>query len=68
MGPRAAQPRESARQLTAHSRSISEKQRIIAENGTVVLDSLPENDEAAGELLELLVDCGLKAVRAPASS
>ncbi|KAI0753151.1 hypothetical protein C8Q80DRAFT_1097241 [Daedaleopsis nitida] len=35
---------------------LSEKQRIIAERGKVVVDSLPENDEACGELLMSLVD------------
>lgn len=36
---------------------ISEKRKIIEENGKKVIDSMPENDDAAGELLELLVDC-----------
>ena len=35
---------------------INEKQRVIEEQGTNVIDSLPENDEACGELLEILVD------------
>ena len=35
---------------------IDEKQRVIDEQGTNVIDSLPENDEACGELLEILVD------------
>jgi hypothetical protein len=38
-------------------RYLSEKARIIAEEGDEVVQSYPENDEAAGELLELLVDC-----------
>jgi hypothetical protein len=38
-------------------RYLSEKARIIAEQGNEVVASYPENDEAAGELLELLVDC-----------
>lgn len=32
------------------------KKAVIAEHGPKVLNSLPENDEAAGELLETLVD------------
>jgi hypothetical protein len=39
------------------NRYLSEKERIIAEQGDEVVQSYPENDEAAGELLELLVDC-----------
>ena len=35
---------------------IDEKQRVIEEQGPNVIDSLPENDEACGELLEILVD------------
>ncbi|OJT10571.1 hypothetical protein TRAPUB_12907 [Trametes pubescens] len=35
---------------------IDEKARVIAEQGKKVVDSLPENDEACGELLELLAD------------
>ncbi|KAI0359575.1 hypothetical protein OH77DRAFT_1395578 [Trametes cingulata] len=35
---------------------IDEKARVIAEQGKNVIDSLPENDEACGELLELLAD------------
>ncbi|KAI0369011.1 hypothetical protein BV20DRAFT_947094 [Pilatotrama ljubarskyi] len=35
---------------------IDEKARVIAEQGKKVIDSLPENDEACGELLELLTD------------
>jgi hypothetical protein len=38
-------------------RYLSEKARIIAEQGDEVVSSYPENDEAAGELLEILVDC-----------
>lgn len=32
------------------------KKRVIEQQGKVVMDSLPENDEACGELLEILVD------------
>jgi len=35
---------------------IEEKTRVIEEQGKKVVDSLPENDEASGELLETLVD------------
>ncbi|KAI0629415.1 hypothetical protein C8Q77DRAFT_286594 [Trametes polyzona] len=35
---------------------IDEKARVIGEQGKKVIDSLPENDEACGELLELLAD------------
>jgi len=35
---------------------IEEKARVIDEQGEKVVDSLPENDEACGELLETLVD------------
>ncbi|KAI0645173.1 hypothetical protein C8Q79DRAFT_756449 [Trametes meyenii] len=35
---------------------IDEKARVIKEQGKKVIDSLPENDEACGELLELLAD------------
>ncbi|KAH9855929.1 hypothetical protein C2E23DRAFT_557005 [Lenzites betulinus] len=35
---------------------IDEKARVIAEQGKKVVDSLPENDAACGELLELLAD------------
>ncbi|KAL1938522.1 hypothetical protein VTO73DRAFT_11545 [Trametes versicolor] len=35
---------------------IDEKARVIAQQGKKVVDSLPENDEACGELLELLAD------------
>ncbi|KAF9514579.1 hypothetical protein BS47DRAFT_1342892 [Hydnum rufescens UP504] len=35
---------------------LSEKKRVIQEQGTVVLDSLPENDFACQELLETVVD------------
>ncbi|VDB96596.1 unnamed protein product [Peniophora sp. CBMAI 1063] len=35
---------------------IEEKQRVIEEHGKVVMDSLPDNDEACAELLEILVD------------
>lgn len=32
------------------------KKRVVEEQGKVVMDSMPENDEACGELLEILVD------------
>ena len=32
------------------------KQRVIREQGKVVLDSMPENDEACCELLETIAD------------
>ncbi|KAI0758500.1 hypothetical protein BD413DRAFT_654543 [Trametes elegans] len=35
---------------------LDEKARVIKGQGKVVVDSLPENDEACGELLELLAD------------
>ncbi|KZT37993.1 hypothetical protein SISSUDRAFT_1047708 [Sistotremastrum suecicum HHB10207 ss-3] len=35
---------------------LAEKKRVIAEHGKKVIDSLPENDDACGELLEILVD------------
>jgi len=35
---------------------LSEKARVIREQGKVVIDSLPENDDACTELLETLVD------------
>jgi hypothetical protein len=35
---------------------IKEKLRVVEEEGARAVDSLPENDEAAGELLELVVD------------
>ncbi|KAI0326339.1 hypothetical protein GY45DRAFT_1329059 [Cubamyces sp. BRFM 1775] len=35
---------------------LDEKARVIKEHGKKVVDSLPENDEACGELLELLAD------------
>ncbi|KAI0663963.1 hypothetical protein C8Q70DRAFT_211356 [Cubamyces menziesii] len=35
---------------------LDEKARVIKEHGKTVVDSLPENDEACGELLELLAD------------
>ncbi|KAI8978285.1 hypothetical protein BD414DRAFT_580100 [Trametes punicea] len=35
---------------------LNEKARVIREQGKVVIDSLPENDEACAELLELLAD------------
>ncbi|KAL6305167.1 hypothetical protein BKA93DRAFT_234589 [Sparassis latifolia] len=35
---------------------LGEKARIVEEQGKVALDSLPENDDACGELLELVVD------------
>ncbi|KLO20043.1 hypothetical protein SCHPADRAFT_934662 [Schizopora paradoxa] len=35
---------------------IEEKTRVINEQGEKVVDSLPENDDACGELLEILVD------------
>jgi hypothetical protein len=48
----------SSRNLSPNlCRYLSEKARIIAEQGEEVVSSYPENDEAAGELLEILVDC-----------
>lgn len=35
---------------------IDEKTRVIKEQGKTVVDSLPENDDACAELLEILVD------------
>lgn len=35
---------------------IEQKTRVIKEQGKHVIDSLPENDEGCGELLEILVD------------
>ncbi|KAL5498789.1 hypothetical protein ACEPAH_2144 [Sanghuangporus vaninii] len=35
---------------------IEQKTRVISEQGKHVVDSLPENDAACGELLELLID------------
>ena len=35
---------------------IKEKLRVVEEEGKRAVDSLPENDEAAGELLDLVVD------------
>ncbi|QRV75034.1 actin-related protein 10 [Ceratobasidium sp. AG-Ba] len=35
---------------------LAEKKRVIAEQGKKVIDSLPENDAACGELLECVVD------------
>ncbi|KAI0074728.1 hypothetical protein K474DRAFT_1765099 [Panus rudis PR-1116 ss-1] len=35
---------------------LDEKARVIEENGRKVIDSLPENDGACGELLQILVD------------
>ncbi|KAH9944778.1 hypothetical protein B0H21DRAFT_694529 [Amylocystis lapponica] len=35
---------------------LDEKARVIKDKGKVVLDSLPDNDDACGELLEVLVD------------
>ncbi|KAF8575224.1 hypothetical protein K439DRAFT_1623749 [Ramaria rubella] len=35
---------------------LREKSRVISEQGKRVLDSLPENDDACNELLEVLVD------------
>ncbi|KAG9125855.1 hypothetical protein FRC07_005917 [Ceratobasidium sp. 392] len=35
---------------------LEEKQRVIAEQGKNVIDSLPENDAACGELLECVVE------------
>ncbi|EPQ52256.1 hypothetical protein GLOTRDRAFT_47391 [Gloeophyllum trabeum ATCC 11539] len=35
---------------------IDEKARVIAEKGKHVIDSCPDNDEACGELMEILVD------------
>ena len=35
---------------------IHEKAKVIAEQGKHVLDSLPENDDACNELLDMLVD------------
>jgi hypothetical protein len=43
--------------LLISCRYLSEKARIIAEQGDEVVASYPENDEAAGELLDILVDC-----------
>jgi hypothetical protein len=43
--------------LLISCRYLSEKARIIAEQGDAVVASYPENDEAAGELLDILVDC-----------
>jgi hypothetical protein len=44
-------------------RYLHEKARIIAEQGQEVVQSYPENDGAAGELLELLVDCEYRLVQ-----
>lgn len=35
---------------------LSEKKRVIEEQGTKVLDSLPENDAGCQELLETVID------------
>jgi hypothetical protein len=35
---------------------LAEKKRVIVEQGRKVIDSLPENDAACGELLELVVE------------
>lgn len=35
---------------------LAEKKKVIAEQGKKVIDSLPENDAACGELLELVVE------------
>jgi hypothetical protein len=35
---------------------INEKLRVVEEEGKRAVDSLPENDEAAGELLDTVID------------
>lgn len=35
---------------------LAEKKKVITEQGTKVIDSLPENDAACGELLECVVE------------
>lgn len=39
-----------------YERDLAMKKEVVAEFKENVLNSLPENDEAAGELLETLVD------------
>ena len=39
-----------------YERDLRQKKAVIEEHGSKVLTSMPENDEASGELLETLVD------------